>query len=88
MAIAPITRLRGSGSVRAARRACRPRGAARCWARAQVPTFQSRTIATSASTENQATLGWPSGSTMKAASSGPIAVPVLPPTWNSDWAKP
>ena len=25
---------------------------------------------------------------MNAASSGPIADPVLPPTWNSDWAKP
>ena len=42
----------------------------------------------SASTENQATLDWPSGSTTQAASSGPRAVPVLPPTWNSDWAKP
>jgi len=25
---------------------------------------------------------------MKAASSGPIAEPALPPTWNSDWARP
>ncbi len=42
----------------------------------------------SASTENQAMLGCPSGSTTKAASSGPSAVPVLPPTWKNDWAKP
>ena len=33
-------------------------------------------------------LDWPSGSTTKAASSGPRAEPVLPPTWKSDWAKP
>ena len=33
-------------------------------------------------------LPWPRGTTMKAASSGPIAEPVLPPTWNSDWARP
>ena len=30
----------------------------------------------------------PRGTTMNAASSGPIAEPVLPPTWNSDCAKP
>jgi hypothetical protein len=28
------------------------------------------------------------GTTMNAASSGPMADPVLPPTWNSDWADP
>ena len=33
-------------------------------------------------------LPWPRGTTMNAASSGPIAEPVLPPTWNSDCAKP
>ena len=33
-------------------------------------------------------LDWPNGSTTKAASSGPIAEPVLPPTWKKDWAKP
>ena len=55
---------------------------------AQVPTFQSSTIATSASTVNQAMLVWPNGSTTKAASSGPRADPVLPPTWKNDCAKP
>jgi hypothetical protein len=45
-------------------------------------------MASSAAPENQATLPWPRGTTMNAASSGPIAEPVLPPTWNSDWAKP
>ena len=82
----PTTRASGSGSGSAF-------GApalrlARCWARAHLPTFQSSTIATSASTVKSATLRWPSGSTTKAASSGPIAVPVLPPTWNTDCAKP
>ncbi len=43
---------------------------------------------TSASSANQATLDWPKGSTMNAAISGPIALPILPPTWNSDCAKP
>ena len=33
-------------------------------------------------------LRWPYGSTMYAASSGPVAEPALPPTWNSDCAKP
>ena len=70
------------------RRARGCRRCARCCACAQVPTFQSSTIATSASTENQAMLDWPNGSTTQAASSGPRAEPVLPPTWNSDWAKP
>ena len=28
----------------------------------------------------------PRGTTINAASSGPMADPVLPPTWNSDWA--
>ena len=45
-------------------------------------------MASNAAAENQATLPWPRGTTMNAASSGPIADPVLPPTWNSDWAKP
>ena len=39
-------------------------------------------------TPNHAMLRWPFGSTMKAASSGPIADPALPPTWKSDCAKP
>ena len=42
----------------------------------------------SATAENHATLDWPCGSTMKAASSGPAAEPKLPPTWNIDCARP
>ena len=37
---------------------------------------------------NQLTLCCPRGSTTKAASSGPMADPRLPPTWNSDCARP
>src|SRR5215207_5170403 len=54
----------------------------------QAPIFHRITIPASATRENHATLRWPRGTTMKAARSGPIADPVLPPTWNSDWAKP
>ena len=38
--------------------------------------------------ENQAMLPRPSGTTIAAASSGPMAAPILPPTWKIDWAKP
>ena len=37
---------------------------------------------------NQAIAGWPWGTTSTAASSGPIAEPVLPPTWKVDCAVP
>ena len=30
----------------------------------------------------------PWGTTMKAASSGPMEEPILPPTWKKDWARP
>ena len=33
-------------------------------------------------------LRWPKGTITAAAISGPIAVPVFPPTWNSDCASP
>ena len=42
----------------------------------------------SAARPNQATLRWPNGTITAAASSGPIALPVLPPTWNTDCASP
>ena len=42
----------------------------------------------SAAHENQATLVWPCGKTMKAASSGPAEEPRLPPTWKIDCASP
>ena len=54
----------------------------------QVPTCHRNAIATSAASENQPMLAWPRGSTTKAASSGPSDEPALPPTWNSDCAKP
>ena len=38
--------------------------------------------------QNQAMLDWPSAATIDAAPSAPSAPPVLPPTWNIDWAKP
>ena len=49
-------------------------------------TLASSRIANSAAVENQAMLLCPRGTTINAASSGPMADPVLPPTWNSDWA--
>src|SRR5687767_14326629 len=61
--------------------------ASRC-ARYHPPTRVRITIAARAAAENQATLRWPRGTTTKAASRGPIAEPALPPTWNSDCAKP
>ena len=45
-------------------------------------------MAISAAPENQTMLDWPRGTTMNAASSGPEAEPRLPPTWNSDCARP
>ena len=36
----------------------------------------------------QAMLRWPKLATISAAVSGPNAEPVLPPTWNSDCARP
>ncbi len=51
-------------------------------------TCTSRQMPSSAARPNQATLRWPNGTMTAAASSGPIAVPVLPPTWNTDCAKP
>ena len=45
-------------------------------------------MARKAIVENQAIEGWPNGTTISAASSGPIEVPKLPPSWNTDCAKP
>ena len=61
------------------------RGARRLY---QPPTCHRTTMPISEPPANQAMLVWPNGTTMKAASSGPIAWPKLPPTWNSDWARP
>src|SRR6202035_1687222 len=54
----------------------------------QRPIRHRMTIARKAIEENQAMLGCPNGTTIMAASSGPIEVPALPPTWNTDCAKP
>ena len=56
-----------------------------CTRRRRAPGWPCRRARSGA---NQAMLRWPCGSTMKAASSGPIADPALPPTWKSDCAKP
>ena len=45
-------------------------------------------MATSATSEHQPMLDWPRGTTRNAASSGPNDEPMLPPTWNSDCARP
>ena len=44
------------------------------------PIRHSTTIARNAMEENQAMLGWPNGTTIRAASTGPIEVPKLPPS--------
>ena len=46
----------------------------------QCPIRHRMTIARNAIEENQAMLGWPNGTTISAASSGPIDVPKLPPS--------
>src|SRR4051794_10251707 len=57
-------------------------------ARYQAPTRASTATQHSAAAENQAMLACPFGTTTRAASSGPIAEPALPPTWKSDCASP
>ena len=56
--------------------------------RYHTPIRHRMTIARNAIRENQAMLGWPNGTTIKAASTGPIEVPKLPPSWNTDCANP
>ncbi|MOA36926.1 hypothetical protein D3C78_1584840 [compost metagenome] len=58
------------------------------WLAYQRLTWISSAMPASAARANQATLRWPNGTITAAASSGPMAVPVLPPTWNTDCAKP
>src|SRR4051812_13432233 len=86
---AAMTLARGNGDAGAGGAPRRLRRAAIAgWRAYQTLTLLSMRIARNAAAENQATLPWPRGTTMKAASSGPIAEPALPPTWNSDWARP
>jgi hypothetical protein len=54
----------------------------------QVPICHSTAMATSAASPNQAMAPCPCGMTTAAASSGPTALPVLPPTWKIDCASP
>ena len=54
----------------------------------QLPICHSTRIASKAAPENQAMLLWPCGITTQAASSGPIELPALPPTWKIDCARP
>src|ERR1017187_2570399 len=58
------------------------------WRLYHAPTRSRIMMASSAAAENQAMLRCPAGSTIKAASKGPIDDPALPPTWNSDCANP
>src|SRR5258708_40292719 len=54
----------------------------------QRPIRHRMTIARNAIDENQAIDDWPNGTTISAASTGPIEVPKLPPSWNTDCAQP
>ena len=59
----------------------------RGFARDHTPTRVITRIASRAAAENQAMLPCPRGSTTRAASRAP-GRPALPPTWNTDWARP
>ncbi len=78
----PVTTVRRGNPPSTAATACRrPRRAAIDGCRAyHTLTVLSSRIASNAAAENQAMLVWPCGTTMNAASNGPIAEPVLPPT--------
>ena len=51
-------------------------------------TCSNSTMPSSAARPNHATLRCPNGTITAAATNGPIALPVLPPTWNTDCARP
>src|SRR5450759_3744302 len=86
IAIAHAILRRGSGAAVA--RMARDFGVMLGWRLYHVLTRISTTIATSANRENHAMLRCPAGSTINAASKGPIDDPALPPTWNRDCARP
>ena len=65
---------------RSARGGARRVAAATARRRDQVPILARISMPRRAAAQNQATLVWPCGMTMKAAISGPIACPELPPT--------
>lgn len=58
------------------------------WCSTQTVRRYSTKMAARATSMNHATADCPYGMTMAAVSSGPIAVPVFPPTWKVDWAVP
>src|SRR5271169_1640900 len=54
----------------------------------QPPTCHKTKAPSKAAIENQARLERPRGMIIQAASNGPVAVPVFPPTWKIDCARP
>ena len=54
----------------------------------QLPTFINTAMAIKASKENQIICDCPKGTIIIAASNGPKALPVFPPTWKIDCASP
>src|SRR4029077_3365550 len=95
MAAAWMTLRRGSALLRGAVADITAGAAVRRFGRAcvrwrayQPPTCNRTKMAISAAPENHAMLDCPCGMTTNAASNGPEAEPMLPPTWKRDWASP
>src|SRR5215470_18264741 len=95
MATAWMTFRRGSaprlGAVAGTTAATGERGPDRAGGRRrayQLPICRSTKRAISAAPENHAMLDCPWGTTTNAASNGPDADPMFPPTWKRDWASP
>src|SRR5277367_7124091 len=80
--------LRADTGLGTAARLLEPPERSRCWRLYHAPTFASTAMASRAASVNQARLACPCGMMIQAASSGPIALPALPPTWKIDCANP
>ena len=80
--------VRGGTGLASAAAGFLARAPLRCRVLYQVPICHSTAMATSAASPNQAMAPCPCGMTTAAASSGPTALPVLPPTWKIDCASP
>ena len=63
-------------------------GRSRCWLLYHTPTRVRTTMARRAASVNHASVAWPCGMMIQAASNGPIALPAFPPTWKIDCASP